>query len=165
MSKTRCIGLLATPGTVQRPYTRQLIADFADDCQVIAVGSAELVTLAEQKLRGESVARQALTEILAPLLAEPQLDTIVLACTHFPLLRDELSAAAGREMIWVDSGEAIARRVQSLLPSLPPDLPSQPHSLALFTAPHPQQQKLAIGLQQYGCVETKILSNLANTQK
>ncbi|MDM3870161.1 glutamate racemase [Porticoccus sp. W117] len=155
LSTSKCIGLLATPGTVQRPYTQKLIDDFASHCQVVAVGSAELVELAEQKLRGETPDNNALKTILAPFLAEPRLDTIVLACTHFPLLREELSKAAERHIKWVDSGAAIARRVLSLLGQLPDELPPQPHSLALFTAPQPAA--LVAGLKQYGCVETDVV--------
>ena len=114
LSKNRIIGLLATPGTVRRPYTDQLIAEHAADCTVVRVGSSELVLAAEQKLRGELVEPALLRELLRPIL-EAGADTVVLGCTHFPLLRTELEAAAGRELTWVDSGEAIARRVRDLL--------------------------------------------------
>jgi len=115
LSTNRVIGLLATPGTVRRPYTDQLIAEFAADCTVVRVGSSELVLAAEQKLRGEAIDPALLRELLQPILAAGA-DTVVLGCTHFPLLRPELEAAAGRALIWVDSGEAIARRVRDLLP-------------------------------------------------
>lgn len=115
LSKNRVIGLLATPGTVRRPYTDQLIAEFAADCTVVRVGSSELVLAAEQKLRGEPVDPELLRGLLRPIV-DAGADTVVLGCTHFPLLRAELQAAAGRELTWVDSGEAIARRVRDLLP-------------------------------------------------
>ncbi|MGS2723836.1 glutamate racemase [Porticoccus sp. GXU_MW_L64] len=155
LSQSKCIGLLATPGTVKRPYTQQLIDDFASHCQVISVGSSELVTLAEEKLRGTAISAPPLQEILKPFLSAPKLDTVVLACTHFPLLREELSAAAGKSIHWIDSGEAIARRVCSLLPELHKNLPQQPESLALFTAPQPQE--LVAGLRQFGCVNSTVL--------
>lgn len=117
LTRNRVIGLLATPGTVRRPYTDQLIAEFAADCTVVRVGSSELVLAAEQKLRGEPVDAGLLRELLRPIL-EAGADTVVLGCTHFPLLRAELEAAAGRSLSWVDSGEAIARRVRDLLPEL-----------------------------------------------
>jgi glutamate racemase len=115
LSKNRVIGLLATPGTVRRPYTDQLIAEFAADCKVIRVGSSDLVLAAEQKLRGKAIDPASLRELLRPIL-DAGADTVVLGCTHFPLLRAELEAAAARPLIWVDSGEAIARRVRELLP-------------------------------------------------
>ena len=114
-SKNRCIGLLATPGTVTRRYTNQLIDDFAADCQVIRVGSSELVQMAEQYLRGKPLCDGRLRHILSPFLtAKPRPDTVVLGCTHFPLLRDALRRIAPG-IHWVDSGPAIARRVVSLL--------------------------------------------------
>ena len=155
ISNSKCIGLLATPGTVKRQYTKQLIDDFASGCRVISVGSSELVSLAEQKLRGEAISKDDLKEILAPFSAKPELDTVVLACTHFPLLRQELNQAVERDIHWVDSGEAIARRVQSLLPQISDQLPQQPESLALFTAP--QESALIAGLDQYGCVDIEVI--------
>ena len=110
--------MLATPGTVQRDYTACLIEEHAGHCEVISVGSTELVVLAEQKLRGQPPNRTALRAILSPFLQHArheQLDTMVLACTHFPLLAEELADAYGSSIHWVDSGTAIAARVAYLL--------------------------------------------------
>ena len=115
ISRSRCIGLLATPGTVARAYTEQLINNFAGDCHVIRVGSSELVKMAEQHLRGETFAQSALDSILAPFFAgDTQPDVVVLGCTHFPLLRDTFSCVSPR-IQWIDSGAAIARRVKSIV--------------------------------------------------
>lgn len=119
-SRCRCIGLLATPGTVERDYTDQLITDFADDCHVIRVGSSELVHLAEQHLRGEPIATKQLEDIVAPFFTNGhQADAIVLGCTHFPLLRNELSKISPDSVQWIDSGAAIARRVKHLISDYP----------------------------------------------
>ena len=120
ISATKVIGLLGTPATVRRGYTRQLIADFAAHCQVISLGSAALVEIAEQALRGVPPDPDELREILAPLFEVELLDTLVLACTHFPLLTAELNAVAPRPLHWIDSGAAVARRVASLLPDWQP---------------------------------------------
>jgi glutamate racemase len=122
LSRTRVIGLLGTAGTVSRPYTQQLIDEFAADCTVLRLGSARLVEMAEDKLRGMAPNPAELRDIISPLFAGPDVvgtnvDTLVLACTHFPLLAAELAAAAPHPVHWVDSGEAIARRVLSLLPA------------------------------------------------
>ena len=111
ISQTRVIGLLATPGTVQRQYTKNLINDFAKDCEVISVGSSELVGLAEAKLRNTEMCNHTLQRVVEPFRKNNQLDTVVLACTHFPLLLDELKAALPSINHWVDSATAIARRV------------------------------------------------------
>ena len=52
LTKSKVIGLLATPGTIARSYTQSLIDDFAQDCTVVKVGSSKLVGMAEQKICG-----------------------------------------------------------------------------------------------------------------
>jgi len=146
-SKTRVIGLIGTPGTVARAYTKDLIKEFANDCEVIKVGSAELVTLAEQSLRGTSPPLEKLNGILKPLFDNRQLDTIVLACTHFPLIKEQLIGASPRPVNWVDSGEAIARRVNSLLAPRS-SLVDRQQNTAIFTMPSDDIDLLANALQE-----------------
>ncbi len=115
LSKNRVIGLLATPGTVKRVYTDGLIQDFAKDCHVIRVGSSRLVELVERKLRGEVLPLDELRSICQPFMeSTPIPDTIVLGCTHFPLVPTELQAVLPGITL-VDSGAAIAQRVQTLM--------------------------------------------------
>jgi glutamate racemase len=118
LTKTGVIGLLATPATVRRRYTDDLIAQFAVDKTVVRFGSAALVEAAEQKLRGGAADPAAIAEAIEGLYGAPggaDIDVIALACTHFPLLLQELSAAAPRPTTWLDSGAAIARRVAHVL--------------------------------------------------
>jgi len=117
LSRRKRIGILATTATIKRPYLDDLVREFAGDCQVIRVGSSELVQEAEAALRGQPPEPARLRVMLAPFFADPAtaVDTIVLGCTHFPLLRKELAAAAPEPINWVDSGDAIARRVASLV--------------------------------------------------
>ncbi|ACJ27050.1 Glutamate racemase [Shewanella piezotolerans WP3] len=114
ISKRRHIGLLATPGTIKRPYTKQLIDAFAEDCRVELFGSSELVMLAEAKLAGTAVDMQKLELLLAPIRTS-ELDTLVLGCTHFPVLATEIKQSLGQSIILLDSGKAVADRVLSLL--------------------------------------------------
>ncbi|TDT38524.1 glutamate racemase [Halospina denitrificans] len=114
MSGNRRIGLLATPATVDRPYLQRLIDDYASDCEIIRVGSSELVRLAEDSLETGAVAGHRVEPILAPFI-RGGVDTVVLGCTHFPLIRESLMAAMPGDIAWVDSGGAIARRVEQLL--------------------------------------------------
>lgn len=113
LSQTKVIGLLATPATVKREYTQQLINQFASDCEVKMIGSTRLVEMAEQKLRGEAISLNELSEILAPW--QQQVDSIILGCTHFPLIKEEIQAVLNNDVYIVDSGKAIALRVSSLL--------------------------------------------------
>lgn len=131
MSQSHYIALLATPGTINRAYTDFLINEFAYDCKVLKIGSQDLVALAEDSLLNASMEhsplygsgwrfcdKYKLEVILQPLLALPvdqRPDTVVLGCTHFPLLREQIQSLLGEHITLVDSGFAIARRVQSLL--------------------------------------------------
>lgn len=109
-SNNRRIGILATPATIRRPYLDELVHDFAADCQVIRVGHPGLVLWAEALVAGTAPPEDQLELALAPL-REAEVDTVVLGCTHYPLLLGWLKAALPGVCYWVDSGEAIARRV------------------------------------------------------
>ena len=118
LTRTGVIGLLATPATVRRAYTNDLITQFAADKRVVRFGSSALVDIAERKLRGEAVDAAALAMEMQGLFGAPggnEIDVVALACTHFPLIAHELAATAPRACVWLDSGEAIARRVGNLL--------------------------------------------------
>lgn len=113
------IGLLATPGTIERDYTDTLVNQFAADKIVLRIGSTQLVKLAEDKLIGKVLDADSFRAILAPWLkSEDNMpDTLVLGCTHFPLLKEEIIACFARPVHLVDSGQAIALRVKQLLNS------------------------------------------------
>lgn len=115
ISATKTIGLLATKGTIARPYTQTLIEKYASHCQVEKIGSTTLVELAEEKLISGKVDLAKLEEIIKPWQANPKLDAVILGCTHFPLLKPELQQLLPNVRYFVDSGEAIAKRVQQLL--------------------------------------------------
>ncbi|WP_027967229.1 glutamate racemase [Halomonas halocynthiae] len=144
LSRSRHIGLLATSATVRRPYTDQLIHDFAGNCRVTRVAADALVVEAEQMVRGKTPDLSRIRDALAPLDALHDLDTVVLGCTHFPLLRDWLSGAMTRPLRWVDSGDAIARRCAQIMP-----ITASRGSVetAWLTALTPE---LAVGLRAHG---------------
>ena len=114
MSKTRVIGVLGTEATVRQPYVDDLASRFAADCTIIRHGSPELVELAEAKLAGEEINLDAIRKAAQPMFdADGRIDTVVLACTHFPLLQDELRAAFP-DVNYIDGGPGIARRIAYL---------------------------------------------------
>lgn len=138
-SVTRVIGVLGTEATVRQPYVADLSARFAGDCTVLTHGSAPLVAAAEAKLRGEAVDEGVYAEALAGLLNQPggdRMDIVVLACTHFPLVADELAAAArrmaGGALTFVDGAAGIARRCAHLLDGMRWEGP-RPEGRAIFT--------------------------------
>jgi glutamate racemase len=115
-SRSRTIGVLGTAATIRQPYVDRLSAEFAADCTVLRHAAPELVDAAEAKLRGEAVDPAILAGALSGLtdqIGGSKLDTVVLACTHFPLLRDEF-AAARPDLNFVDGSEGIARQVAAL---------------------------------------------------
>ena len=112
-SRTKIIGVLATPATIRRTYLADLIKSFASECEVVTCGSSGLVELAERKLRGDvgtdDEFRREILEIIEG--CGRGLDQLVLGCTHFPLIADELRRVLPPGVHFVDSGEAVANRV------------------------------------------------------
>ncbi|HAR80643.1 MAG TPA: glutamate racemase [Succinivibrionaceae bacterium] len=116
-SRKKIIGLLATPGTVKRVYTRKLIADFASNCKVLPVSSEHLAEIAENYITEHFIDKSALARELAPLTSlkeADQPDVLVLGCTHYPLVKAYIQELLP-EIKLIDSGNAIGRRVASLL--------------------------------------------------
>ncbi len=121
LSRSKHIAVLGTPGTVRRKYVDKLINNFAKDCRVVLQGSSALVGTAENKLAGLEVDSAKIHAEISPIFFRAdgdKIDVVVLACTHFPLLLEELKAAAPAHVNWIDSGTAIAKRARSLLKDL-----------------------------------------------
>lgn len=115
-SQSGKIGVLATRATVNRPYTQNLIHSFAKDNNVFLYGSSALVEIAEGKLKGDRPDLLQIRMDVENLIQQhKEMDTVVLACTHFPLLEVEFEMLFPQIKYWVHSGEAIARRVESIL--------------------------------------------------
>ena len=115
-TKTGVIALLGTAATIRQPYVDRLEREFAWDKTLVRYAAPGLVAAAEAKLRGEVVDR-AVADAVAQLLEDrwsERIDTLVLACTHFPLLSEELRAVFGEDVRLVDGAKGIARRIASL---------------------------------------------------
>lgn len=116
LTRNGVVGLLATRGTVNREYTKELIERFATDCKVISLGSAELVQLAERKLHGEILPLDEVAQAVKPWIKMKEApDTVILGCTHFPLIVEELEKVLPSGTRFIDSGAAIARRTVWLI--------------------------------------------------
>lgn len=115
-SKTHRVSVLGTSGTVRREYTKALIRDFGQGCEINLVGSAKLAALAESALNGEDVADAAIAVEIAPCFLDgpARTDTVVLACTHYPLLLERFVTLAPWPVDWIDPAPAIARRTADL---------------------------------------------------
>jgi glutamate racemase len=149
ISRSRVIGVLGTEATVRQPYVDDLAARFAPDCTIVRHGSPELVELAEAKLRGEDVSVEAVRAAAQPMFDAPdgaRIDTVVLACTHFPLLEEELRAAFPA-VTFVDGSAGIARRIAFLTSGQP--WPAETLAgVAVFTSAEPRP--LASALARFG---------------
>ena len=114
MTKSGIIGVLATPGTVNREYTHSLIHTYAFHCKVFLHGAPRLAEIAEQKLRGHKVDMDELRNEIMPVYRKRdggRTDVVVLGCTHYPLLVDEINEVAPWPVTFIDPAPAIARRV------------------------------------------------------
>lgn len=117
MTQTGVIGLIGTGATIRQGYVDRLEAEFAADKTLLRLAAPGLVAAAEAKLRGEAVDPAIIAQTLSAMRAMEggeRIDTLVLACTHFPLLADELSGAFGPQVALIDGADGIARRIASL---------------------------------------------------
>lgn len=135
------VSVLATPGTVKRAYTRDLIQSFATQCHVRLVGADRLAAVAEAHIRGEEIDEALVIEQITPCFVEKdgeRTDIVVLACTHYPFLANVFRRLAPWPVDWLDPAEAIARRTVSLLQ--PRQINEELHhhdDLAVFTSQKP----------------------------
>lgn len=145
------IGLLATSFTIQCSYTHELIARFAFNCDIKLLSSPELVELAEAKLHGKTVPIAMLKKILQPWLqmTKPP-DTVVLGCTHFSLLIEELTLVLPAGVLLVDSSTAIARHTACLIAKQEHLVFTQEDNVAYCTMLHGSTISLLPILQWYG---------------
>jgi glutamate racemase len=135
-STSRAISVLATPGTVARDYTQDLIRQFANGCRVTLVGSRHLASLAEAEMTGTLAPDGELASEIAPCFVDAdgrRTDVIVLGCTHYPLLLGRFEALAPWPVQWIDPAPAIARRVVQLIGDPPSREPPRGEPIALFT--------------------------------
>ncbi|GAO78569.1 MULTISPECIES: glutamate racemase [unclassified Sphingopyxis] len=152
MTNSGVIGVLGTEATVRQPYVDDLSARFAGGKTVLRHGSPGLVTGAEAKLRGDAVDPAVIARAIAGLREQPggdAMDVIVLACTHFPLLKTELQAIAGPDVALIDGAEGIARRIAHLTEGQDwPDAATP--GIAVFTRSNDRPPPPLAALSPYG---------------
>jgi glutamate racemase len=136
-TRSGLVSVLATPGTVKRAYTRDLIQSFASQCHVRLVGSENLARMAEAYIRGESLDDAAVLAEIAPCFVEKdgmRTDIVVLACTHYPFLANVFRRLAPWPVDWLDPAEAIARQARRLVPMLEGAEHPEDLDFAVFTS-------------------------------
>jgi len=157
LTRSGTIGLLGTEATIRQGYVDRLEAEFAQGKRLLRYGAPELVEAAEASLRGEPVDPKVYARAADGLRSQTggdSIDTVVLACTHFPLVEAELAEAFGPGVSFVHGAQGIARRIVHLTEGQPfqrvaPDR-------ALFTREDPDLSALAPVLRRYGLEETSL---------
>lgn len=152
-SQSKRVAVLGTQATVNREYTRTLIREFAGGCNVQLVGSPHLAGYAEAELAGAPVDDVAIVAETAPCFVEQddlRTDTVVLACTHYPLLLTRLRALSPWPVTWLDPAPAIARRATDLLQAHPAALQTAPRPQIVFTSGRAPSPNLAKAIAGFG---------------
>jgi glutamate racemase len=152
-SKTKRVAVLGTQATVSREYTKALIREFAGGCDVVLAGSPRLAAFAEAELAGAPAADTAIAGEIAPCFVDKdgrRTDTVVLACTHYPLLTARFTANAPWPVTWLDPAPAIARRAADLLAGHVSAAGSPPQPRLIFTSGRAPSARLAAALAGYG---------------
>jgi glutamate racemase len=151
-SKAKRVAVLGTLATVSREYTRALIREYAAGCDVVLVGSPRLAGFAEAELAGTPVVDAAIKAEIARCFVEAdgrRTDTVVLACTHYPLLIERFRSVAPWLVDWLDPAPAIARRVADLLRAKPAAAQAAKPRI-IFTSGRAPSATLAAALAKYG---------------
>jgi glutamate racemase len=151
-SVTRRVSVLGTQATVTREYTRALIRDFSNGAEVTLVGSARLAAFAEAELDGTPVPDADVSQEIMPCFVNDggrRTDTIVLACTHYPLLVERFERLAPWRVTFIDPAPAIARRVVELIGPMAHREPPPPARIA-FTSGKAPSPALAAALGRFG---------------
>lgn len=151
MTRTGTIGLLGTEATVRQAYVDRLETEFAGGMRLLRHAAPSLVDAAEAKLRGQPADLAAIGRAVDGLRALPggaDIDVVVLACTHFPLLTEELSAAMGAGVRFVDGATGIARQIATLTAGQ--DFARIAPDFAVTTGPTAQFANLAPALSALG---------------
>lgn len=151
MTKTGAIGLLGTAATIRQGYVDRLEAEFGNGHRLIRHAAPDLVQAAETVLRGGTPDPAVFEAAAQGLRSQPggaEIDTVVLACTHFPLLERQLAEAFGGNIHFVHGAEGIARRIAFLTRGQPFERTAP--DLVLFTGDPDQFAHLVPALRRYG---------------
>jgi glutamate racemase len=108
------VGVLGTSATVASGAYRRELLRVRPGLKVVSLACPLFVPLIEEGWAGHEVARKVAREYLRPL-ARTGVDTVILGCTHYPLLKAVIRGVLGPRITLVDSAEAVAGRLSSLL--------------------------------------------------
>jgi glutamate racemase len=110
------VGVLATPATVERGAYRRALERQRADLQITEVPSADLAPIIQNGFPFDEGVMATAREACAPLQAA-EVDTVILGCTHYPLVAPMLQRFLGRDVRLVTAGHALAATAQRVLES------------------------------------------------
>lgn len=122
-TRSGVVGVLATTGTLQSAKFAALLDRFASDVRVVTQPCPGLVECIEAGALDAAHTRKLLEGFVAPLL-EAGCDTLILGCTHYPFIKPLLREMLPDDISLIDTGEAVARRLEALLDDKGPRLPA-----------------------------------------
>jgi len=115
-SLKRRVGVIGTQRAVEDPYIAELAARFGPDCAIVGLAAPGLVDFVERRwLEADRAERLKAVEPWIKKIVDRGADTLVLACTHFLLLKEEFLSVAGDSLMVFDSVEGVTKRVEALL--------------------------------------------------
>lgn len=158
ISQTRKIALLATPATIQRSYIDDLQSQHGGDTELTRIACPELVNIAERKLLAHSIDHNELKKIITNISQDfeiKEIDCVILGCTHFPLIQEELKQYWPRNVSWLDSGPAIAKRCQQLINPMPENIKAEQRQL--FTTSNENADAMTRLLLPFGISSQRLI--------
>ena len=160
LSQTKCVGLLATEATVGRGYIDGLEAEFAVDCKVFRFPCQALVAIAEDKMLNRPLNMTKLQEVIDDMYCQSQgmnIDVLILGCTHFPALKDEIKACWPGTIHLIDSGVAIALRVEYLLDQLVGISPKGDIPTTIYTTAEVEMNEIKSIMKKHGIKKHNVI--------
>ena len=138
-SKTRKVGVLATPSTFQGELYASVVERFAQDVEIFQNTCPGLVNQIEKGALNSGTTRRILESALLPMISEG-IDTVVLGCTHYPFVLPLIQEIVGEKIRVIDPAPAIANRVLSIL-GYKDEIESNPnlHNLTMYTTGDPHK--------------------------
>jgi glutamate racemase len=115
-SRSRVVGVLATPATFQGQLYSSLVERFAQDVHILQNTCPGLVNQVESGELGSALTRRILEEAIQPMLLEG-IDSLVLGCTHYPFVMKLIREIAGQDVRVINPAPAVARQVRRVLES------------------------------------------------
>ncbi|GGC23523.1 glutamate racemase [Novosphingobium marinum] len=158
LTRSGTIGLLGTEATIRQAYVDNLEHEFAQGKSLLRHAAPELVEAAEASLRGVEADPDVFKRAVAGLRSQPggdEIDTVVLACTHFPLVEGQLASAFGDGIVFVHGAKGIARRIASLTQGQ--DFARKKPDLLVFTADGGEESALLETARRYGLERTETI--------